>query len=168
LDCVSDEKYFAKYAKEAQTSSFELMDPIKCKLHIPKGMNKIWQDAKISNVHKKWEYDYSKDFWVGIRFNFYVGGVLVSTAFENFEKPQKNAGSFFYYFDLEPLNFEGGEGDINFAYEELLKKINIKGSQVMIEAADFYQQPFRTTYLHKALIQNTLFPFFNTIPSILK
>jgi hypothetical protein len=135
LHCVSDEKYFAKYAMEAQTNSFELMELIKCKLHIPRGINKIWQDAKSSNVHKKWEYDYSKDFWVGIRFNFYVGGVLVSTAFEEFEKPQKHDRSFTYYFVLDPLNFEKSEGDINYAYVELLKKIKNKGSQLVIEAA---------------------------------
>jgi len=134
LHCVTDEKYFAKYAIEAQTSSFELMELIKCKLHIPKGINKIWQDAKSNNVHKKGEYDYSKDFWVGIRFNFYVGGALVSTAFEDFEKPQKDDSSFTYYFELDPLNFEKDEGDINFAYVELLKKIKNTGSQLVIEA----------------------------------
>ena len=135
LHCVSDEKYFAKYAIEAHPGSFELMEPIKCKLHIPGGINQVWQEATKSNLYKKGEYDYSKDFWVGIRFNFYFGGELVSTSFEEFEKPQQDAGLFTYYFELDPLNFEKGEGDINFAYIELLKKLKRKGSQLVIEAA---------------------------------
>ena len=34
LDCVTDEKDFAKYAVEAHQYGFNLMDHIKCKLHI--------------------------------------------------------------------------------------------------------------------------------------
>lgn len=135
LHFVSDEKHFAKYAIEAHTGSFELMEPIKCKLHIPTGINKVWRDAENSNLYQKGAYNYSKDFRVGIRFNFYVGGVLVSTAFEDFEKPQKDDGSFTFYFELDPLDFEQGEGDINFAYIEFLKILKKKGSQLVIEAA---------------------------------
>ncbi len=135
LHCVTDEKYFAKYAIEAHSGTLELMKPIKCKLHIPTGINKIWRDAENSNVNNKGDYDYSQDFWVGIRFNFYVGGVLVSTAFKNFEKPQKDTSSFTFYFDLDPLDFEQSKGDINFAYIEFLKNIKKKGSQLGIEAA---------------------------------
>jgi hypothetical protein len=62
LHLVNDEKYFAKYAIEAHNGFFELMEPIKCKLHIPTGINKVWQDAENSNLHKKGDYDYSKDF----------------------------------------------------------------------------------------------------------
>ena len=135
LHFVSDEKHFAKYAIEAHSGSFELMEQFKGKLHIPTGINKIWQDAENSNLHKKGEYDYSKDFRVGIRFNFYVGGVLVSTAFKNFEKPQQDTSSFTFYFELDPLDFEQDEGDINFAYIEFLKNLKKKGSQLVIEAA---------------------------------
>ncbi len=135
LHCVTDEKYFAKYAIESHSGSFQLMEPIKCKLHIPAGINKIWRDAENSKLHQKGEYDYSQDFWVGIRFNFYAGGVLVSTALKNFEKPQQDTGSFTFYFELDPLDFEQGEGDINFAYIEFLKNLKKKGSQLVIEAA---------------------------------
>jgi hypothetical protein len=135
LHFVSDEKHFAKYAIEAYSGSFVLMEQFKGKLHIPQGINKIWQDVENSNLHKKGEYDYSKEFLVGIRFNFYVGGVLVSTALKNFEKPQKDTSSFTFYFHLDPLDFEQAEGDINFAYLQFLKNINRKGSQLVIEAA---------------------------------
>ena len=135
LHCVTDEKYFAKYAIEAHSGFFELMKPIKCKLHIPTGINKIWQDVENSHLHNKGEYDYSKDFWVGIRFNFYVGGVMVSTAFKNFEKPQKDTSSFTFCFDLNPLDFEQGEGAINFAYIQFLKSLKKSGSHLGIEVA---------------------------------
>lgn len=135
LHCVTDEKYFANYAVEAHTSSFKLIEPIKCKLHIPTGINKIWQDVENSNLHKKGEYDYSKDLLVGIRFNFYVGGVLVSTAYRNIEKPKEDDSPFTFYFNLAPLDFEQGEGDINFAYIEFLKNLKNKGTQLVIEAA---------------------------------
>jgi hypothetical protein len=135
LHLVTDEKYFAKYAIEAHNDFFELMEPIKCKLHIPTGINKIWQDAESSNQHNKGEYDYSKDFGVGIRFNFYVGGVLVSTAYENVERPLKDTSSLTFYFNLDPLDFEHAEGDINYAYIEFLKNIKKKGSYLGIEAA---------------------------------
>ena len=135
LHYVTDEKHFAKYAIEAHSGSLELMKPIKCKLHIPTGINKIWRDAENNNVNAKGDYDYSQDFWVGIRFNFYIGGVMVSTAFKNFEKPQKDTNSFTFYFDLNPLDFEQSKGDINFAYIEFLKNIKKKGSQLGIEAA---------------------------------
>jgi hypothetical protein len=134
LDYVTNEKYFAKYAIEAHHGSFELTEKIKCKLHIPYGINKVWQDLENSNLHKKGDYDYSKDFWIGIRFNFYVGGVLVSSAFENFEKPKLDTSSFTFYFDLDPLDFEQEEGDINFAFIEFIKKIKKNGSQLVIEA----------------------------------
>jgi hypothetical protein len=68
-------------------------------------------------------------------FNFYVGGVLVSTAFQDFERPQLDTSSFTYYFDLDPLDFEQDEGDIHYAYIELLKNIKKNGSQLGIEAA---------------------------------
>jgi hypothetical protein len=135
LHLVNDEKYFAKYAFEAHNGFFELMEPIKCKLHIPTGINKIWQDAESSNQHEKGEYDYSKDFGVGIRFNFYVGGVLVSTAYENVERPLKDTGSLTFYFNLDPLDFEQAEADINYAYIKFLKNIKKKGSYLGIEAA---------------------------------
>jgi len=135
LHCVTDEKYFAKYAIEAHSGSFQLMEPIKCKLHIPSGINKFWRDAENSKLHQKGEYDYSQDFWVGIRFNFYAGGVLVSTALKTFEKPRKDDDSFTFYFELDPLDFEQGEGNINFAFIEFLKKLKKKGSQMVIEAA---------------------------------
>jgi hypothetical protein len=135
LHCVPDEKYFAQYAVEAHSGLLNLIEPIKCKLHIPTGLNKIWQDAENSNLHLKGEYDYSKDLTVGIRFNFYVGGVLVSTAFENLNKPEKDNSSFTFYFNLDPLDFKQGKGNINIAYIEFIKKIKKKGSQLVIEAA---------------------------------
>ncbi len=135
LHLVNDEKYFAKYAIEAHNGFFELMEPIKCKLHVPTGINKIWQDAENSNLHMKGEYDYSKDFMVGIRFNFYVGGILVSTAYRNIEKPKEDDSPFTFYFNLDPLNFEQRASDINFAYIVFLKNLKKKGSQLVIEAA---------------------------------
>lgn len=135
LHCVPDEKFFANYAIEAHSGSLKLMNTIKCKLHIPTGINKVWRDAENSNVYKKGEYDYSQDFWVGIRFNFYVAGALVSSALKYFEKPLQDTGSFTFYFILDPMDFDQVEGDINFAYIELLKNIKNKGSQLVIEAA---------------------------------
>jgi hypothetical protein len=135
LHCVTDEKYFAKYAIEAHSGNFDITEPFKCKLHIPTGINKVWRDAENSNLHTKGDYDYSKDFWVGIRFNFYVGGKLVSKAFKKIEKPQKDTNSFTFYFNLDPLDFEQSEGDINIAYIECLKNIKNKGSQLGIETA---------------------------------
>ena len=135
LHCVTDEKHFAKSAAEAHSSSIQLMDVIQCKLHIPLGINEIWRDVQKSNAQNKNEYNYSKDFWVGIRFNFYVDDVLVSTAFESFEKPQQDTREFTYYFELDPVNFERGEGDINYAYIACLKAIENQGSQLTIEAA---------------------------------
>jgi hypothetical protein len=134
LHCVTDEKYFAKYVTEAHTGSFYLTESLKCKLHIPTGINKIWKDAENSKVHKKGEYDYSNDFWIKLRFNFYIGGVLVSSALENFKKPQQDAESFTFYFDLNPLHFEQKLGNINEAYLTFLKNIKKKGSQLVIEA----------------------------------
>jgi hypothetical protein len=134
LDLVNDEKYFAKYAQEVHSGSFDLMEPIKCKLHIPSGINKIWQDAENSKLYNKGEYDYTNDFWVGIRYNFYIAGEVVATAFEDFEKPQIDTG-FTFYFELNPIDFEQGEGDINFAYTELINKLKNGGSQLVIEAA---------------------------------
>lgn len=135
LHCVTDEKYFAKYALEAHSSSFSLVEPIKCKLHIPVGLNKIWQDIGNSNLHIKGEYDYSKDLLVGIRFNFYVGGILVSTAYKNIEKPKEDDSPFTFYFNLAPLDFDQDTDNINIAYIEFLKNIKKKGSQLVIEAA---------------------------------
>lgn len=135
LHLVNDEKYFAKYAIEAQNGSLELMEPIKCKLHVPLGLNKTWQDAEKNNSLQKGGYDYSKDLNIGIRFNFYVGGVLVSTAYENFENSPKDSESFTYYFDLDPLDFSKKAGNINFAYLQFLRNIKKKGSQLVIEAA---------------------------------
>jgi hypothetical protein len=135
LHCVTDEKHFATYAIEAHSGNFDITEPFKCKLHIPTGINKIWRDAENSNLHTKGDYDYSHDFWVGIRFNFYVGGVLVSKAIKKIEKPQKDTNSFTFYFNLDPLDFEQSKGDINIAYIECLKNIKNKGSQLGIEAA---------------------------------
>ncbi len=135
LHFVSDEKHFANYAIEAHSGSFELMEQFKGKLHIPTGINKIWQDVENNNLYEKGEYDYSKDFWVGIRFNFYVGGEMVSTAFKKFEKLHQDTNSFTYYFNLNPLDFEQGEGDINFAYIEFLKNLKKQGSQLGLEVA---------------------------------
>jgi len=72
---------------------------------------------------------------VGIRFNFYVGGILVSTAYRNIEKPKEDDSPFTLYFNLTPLDFEQAEGDINYAYIEFLKNIKKKGRQLVIEAA---------------------------------
>jgi hypothetical protein len=132
---VPDEKYFAHYAVEAHSGLFNLIEPIKCKLHIPTGLNKIWRDAENINLPTKGDYDYSNDFGVGIRFNFFVGGVLVSTAYTHIEKPQEDDSPFTFYFNLDPLDFEQSEGDINIAYIECLKNIKNKGSQLGIEAA---------------------------------
>lgn len=134
IHCTTDEKHFASYAVEAQPGTFELMQTIHGKLHIPKGLNQIWKDATNSKAYQKGEYNYAQDFWIGIRFNFYVGGVLVSTAFEEFEKPQNNQ-PFTYTFTLEPLDVEQSEGDLRFAYIKLLENIKNQGSQLVIEAA---------------------------------
>jgi hypothetical protein len=60
---------------------------------------------------------------------------LVSTAFQNFERPQLDTSSFTYYFDLDPLDFEQYEGHVHYAYIELLKNMKKNGSQLGIEAA---------------------------------
>jgi hypothetical protein len=133
LDLVNDEKYFAQYAQEVHSGSFDLMEPIKCKLHIPSGINKVWLDAENSKQYNNGDYNYANDFWVGIRFNFYIAGEVVATAFEDFEKPQEDTG-FTFYFELNPIDFEQGEGDINFVYTELINKLQKSGSQLVIEA----------------------------------
>lgn len=135
LHCVSDTADFAKYAAEARQGSFELMDEIHCKLHIPAGINTTWQEVEKSGLYKKGAYDYTHDFWVGIRFNLYVDGKKVSTAYQGFEKPQKDTSAFTFYYDLNPLDVSTGEGDINFAYVELLKNLKTGSHEIVIEAA---------------------------------
>lgn len=135
LDCVADEKDFAKYAAEAQQYGFDLMDHIKCKLHVPSGIHKIWQDLEKSNLHKKGEFNYTRDYWIGIRFNLYLDGTKVSTAYQNFEKSQVDTGIFTFYFDLNPVDFSASEGDIHYAYVELLKNLTNGYHRVVIEAA---------------------------------
>lgn len=46
LHGVNEEKYFAKYAVEAHQYGFEMLEHIKCKLQIPAGINKVWQDIE--------------------------------------------------------------------------------------------------------------------------
>lgn len=135
LDCVSDTADFAKFAAEAYQDSFELMDEIHCKLHIPAGINATWQEVEKSGLQKKGEYNYTHDFWVGVRFNFYLDGTKVSTAYQGFEKPQKDTASFTLYFDLDPLDVSTGEGNLNYAYVELLKNLKAGNHEIVIEAA---------------------------------
>ena len=135
LDCVTDEKDFAKYAVEAHQYGFNLMDHIKCKLHIPSGINKIWKDIENSNQHKKGDFNYTRDFWIGIRFNLYIDGTKISTAYHAFEKNQVDTGLFTFFFDLDPVDFSASEGDIHYAYVELLKNLTKGYHRVIIEAA---------------------------------
>jgi hypothetical protein len=135
LDCVTDEKDFAKYAVEAHQYGFNLMDHIKCKLHIPSGINKIWKDIENSKQHKKGDFNYTHDFWIGIRFNLYIDGTKVSTAYHAFEKNQVDTGLFTFFFDLDPVDFSASEGDIHYAYVELLKNLTKGYHRVIIEAA---------------------------------
>jgi hypothetical protein len=134
LDCVTDEKDFAKYAVEAHQYGFNLMDHIKCKLHIPSGINTIWKDIENSNQHTKGDFNYTNDFWIGIRFNLYIDGVQVSTAYQAFEKNQVDTDLFTFFFDLDPLDFSASEGDIHYAYVELLKNLTKGYHSVIIEA----------------------------------
>ncbi len=152
LHCVTDEKYFANYAIEARTSSFELMDVLKCKLHVPAGFNKIWKDLEKSNFNKLGEFDYSKDSFIGLRFNFYIGGVMVSNAFKKVEKTNDESGSFTYYFDLNPLDFGQSLGELNSAYIELLKNLKNKGRLIVIQAA----------LASKTINSNNYLPFANS------
>jgi hypothetical protein len=135
LDCVTDEKDFAKYAIEAHQYGFNLMDHIKCKLHIPSGINKIWKDIENSKQHKKGDFNYTNDFGIGIRFNLYIDGTKVSTAYQAYEKNQVDTGLFTFFFDLDPLDFSASEGDIHYAYIELLKNLTKGNHRVTIEAA---------------------------------
>ncbi len=135
LDCVADENDFANYAVEAHQYGFNLMDHIKCKLHIPSGINKIWKDIENSNQHKKGDFNYTHDFWIGIRFNLYIDGTKVSTAYHHFEKNQADSGLFTFFFDLDPVDFSASEGDIQYAYVELLKNLTKGYHRVIIEAA---------------------------------
>lgn len=134
LHCVTDEKDFAKYAIEARQYGFKMMDHIKCKLYIPSGINKIWQTIEKSH-HPKGEFDYTNDFWIGIRFNLYIDGTKVSTAYQIFEKKVVDTGSFAFFFDLNPINFSATEGEINYAYVELLKKLTNGYHRIYIQAA---------------------------------
>ncbi len=135
LHCVNNEKYFAKYAVEAQRSLLEMTDTIQCKLHMPVGFNKIWMDIEKSKVYNKGDFDYTNSTWVSIRFNLYVNGVMVSTAYHDFEKPADDSDLFTYYFHLNPNDFSNEEGDIGYAYWELLNRLKVPFSTVVIEAA---------------------------------
>lgn len=135
LICARNEREFAQNAAEAQSSIFEISDTINCKLHLPFGINKIATEIEKSKMHKKGEYDYSKDFWIGIRFNFYVDGVKVSTAYHDFENPKDKNASYTYSFSLYADEYATDEGSLNFAYIALLKSLKNPNSSIVIEAA---------------------------------
>jgi hypothetical protein len=135
LHCVTDEKHFAQYAVDAKQHGFEMTETLKCKLHIPTGINPIWQNIEKSNLHNKGDFDYTTDFWIGVRFNFYVDGTKVSTAYQIFEKATIDRGAFTFHFNLDPTNFSESEGSINYAYVELLKTLKTGYRQIVVEAA---------------------------------
>lgn len=134
LHCVNNEKYFAKYAVESHQSLLEFKEDIYCKLYIPVGLNTLWKNAEKSKVHKKGDFDFKNDFWIGIRFNFYIDGRIVSTAYQIFEKPKNVDTSFSYYFSLSSHNHNGDEGDLNFAYSQLLSQLKPGTHRIYIEA----------------------------------
>ena len=134
LHCVNNEKYFAKYAIESHQSLLEFKEDILCKLHIPVGLNNLWKNVEKSKVHKKGDFDFKNDFWIGIRFNFYIDGRMVSTAYQIFERPKNVDSSFSYYFSLSSHNHNGDEGDLNFAYSQLLSQLKAGTHRIYIEA----------------------------------
>lgn len=134
LHCVNDEKHFAKYAVEAHLSLLD-MENIYCKLYIPVGINTIWKNIEKSKLHKKGDFDFKNDFWIGIRFNFYVDGNKVSTAYQSFERPKNMDTSFMFYFSLNSTYFDSYEGELNYAYTEMLSKLSPGSHRIVIEAA---------------------------------
>jgi len=135
LHCVNDEKHFAKYAVEAHQSLLDMNADIQCKLHIPVGINTIWKNIEKSKLHKKGDFDFKSDFWIGIRFNFYIDGNKVSTAYQSFERPKNIDTSFTFYFRLNSTVFDSYEGDLNYAYTEMISKLSPGTHRIVIEAA---------------------------------
>jgi hypothetical protein len=133
LHCVVDEKYFAKYAIESHSSLVTKSDIIHCKLHVPTGLNQIWQDMEKSGRFSKGEFDYSNSASIGIRYIFYVNGVQVSTAYQSIEKVPDET-PFTQYFTLNQNDSNSTEGDLNFAYKKLLSRIQKSFSGIAIEA----------------------------------
>jgi len=70
LHCVTDEKYFAKYAVEAHSSSFKLIEPIKCKLHIPTGLIKFGKMQKTATCTLKENMITPKTLWLELDLIF--------------------------------------------------------------------------------------------------
>jgi len=134
LHCVNDEKHFAKYAVEANQSLLEIKEDILCKLYIPIGINNLWKNIEKSKLHKKGDFDFKNDFWIGIRFNFYIDGNKVSTAYQSFERPKNVDTSFSYYFYLSPTDYYSNEGELNYAYSQLLSNLKVGTHRINIEA----------------------------------
>lgn len=134
LHCVPDKKYFATYAVEARSTSFNYTDTIYCKLHIPKGFHSVWRDIEKSGKYPAGEFNYSGETKTGIRFIFYINGVMISSAYHAFKELPDTASSFTLYFTLNPDDTQAKEGDINFAYRQLLSKIRKAYSTVYMEA----------------------------------
>lgn len=134
LHCVPDKKYFAVYAVESRSTSFEFTDTIHCKLHIPRGFHSVWRDIEKSGKYPAGEFNYSGESRTGIRFIFYINGVMISSAYHALKELPDTASSFTLYFTINPDDTGAKEGDINFAYRQMLSKIRKGYSTVYIEA----------------------------------
>lgn len=132
LHCVKDVSHFAKYAVEARPTLFEFTDVIHCKLHIPKGVNKVWADIENSKKYRKGEYNYTNDHWVYLRFNFYLNGEKISTAVTTLERSE-GVGPYTYVFSLDPLAESDDMNLLQQAYLELLSKVKKPFSNIAIQ-----------------------------------
>jgi hypothetical protein len=133
LHCVTTEKYFAKYAVEAHSALFALMDTLKCKFHIPKGLTAVWQEAEKTEKRTGGTFDYSQANSIRIRFNFFCAGRLVSKADKTFPNLNGQSESFTYYFELNPFDTSKRSDSFNLAYQKLLSS-GTNGRQLVIQA----------------------------------
>ncbi len=125
---------FAKNLDKPTNTTFEGLENIDGRLHIPSGLYKIWRDIQNNKEFIKKDFDFSKDFWVGIRLNFLLDENKISSAYYGFEKPSKNNEPYTFDFQLSPNDFTANEGDFNYAYIELLKQLKSGNHSITIEA----------------------------------
>lgn len=134
LQFKRQENSFTKNLDKPTNTTFEGLENIYGRLQIPSGLHKIWRDIQSNKQYIKKDFDFSKDFWVGIRLNFLLDGNKISSAYYGFEKPSKNNEPYTFDFLLSPNDFTANEGDFNYAFIELLKQLKSGNHSITIEA----------------------------------
>jgi hypothetical protein len=133
LHCVPNKAYFAQYAVEAHSPIMNTKDTIHCKLYIPMGLDRVWEDTEKSGRYASGAFDYSGESMVDIQWNFYVNSIPVASAYTGFKRNPEEPTTFAHYFDIVPGEHLQGD-DVNLAYNQMLRYLKRPFNQVYIQA----------------------------------